>query len=162
VVVALALLVVGPMAGDWLGNRLGFGATFGLVWAIARWIGAGLLVMVVWAALYKFLPDTDAPFRVFTPGTVIGVVLWLIASYGFGLYLGHFNNYETTYGTLGGAIIFLTWLWMSNLALFVGAEVDHVLSELRGREKRTTDHPADIHHSVPNSAHVVGSPQHSL
>ena len=131
VVVALGLLVVGPAAGHWIADRFGLGDAFDVGWNLGRWVGAGLLVTLVWAVLYKFLPDTDAPFRIFTPGAVIGVLLWLGISYGFGLYLGHFNSYTTTYGALGGGIIFLTWLWLSSIALLFGAEINDVLADLR-------------------------------
>jgi membrane protein len=132
VVLALALLVVGPAAGHWLADRFGLGDAFDVGWDIGRWVGAGLLVMFVWAVVYKFLPDTRAPFRLFTPGAFVGVLLWLGISYGFGFYLSHFNSYATTYGALGGAIIFLTWLWLSNIALLFGAEINDVLCQLRG------------------------------
>jgi membrane protein len=131
VVVALALLVVGPAAGHWLTGRFGLTDAFDLTWNIGRWVGAGLLLMVVWAILYKFLPNTKAPFRIFTPGAIVGVALWLGISYGFGVYLGHFNSYAVTYGALGGGIIFLTWLWLSNIALLFGAEINDVLADLR-------------------------------
>jgi membrane protein len=130
-VLALGLLVVGPVAGHWLADRFGLGGQFDLVWGIVRWVGAGLLVMVVWAVAYKFLPDTDAPFRIFTPGAIVGVLLWLGISYGFGVYLGYVNSYTTTYGALGGGIIFLTWLWLSSIALLFGAEINDVLADLR-------------------------------
>jgi uncharacterized BrkB/YihY/UPF0761 family membrane protein len=81
--------------------------------------------------LYKFLANTDAPFRIFTPGAILGVAAWLGISALFGVYLGHFNSYEATYGTLGGAIIFLTWLWLSNIAILVGADVNDVLASMR-------------------------------
>lgn len=129
--VALGLLVVGPTVGHFLADRFGLGDAFDVAWGIARWLGAGLLVMVVWAVLYKFLPDTDAPLRIFTPGAAVGVVLWLAISALFGLYLGHFNSYDATYGALGGAIIFLTWLWLSNIALLIGAEINDVLADIR-------------------------------
>jgi YihY family inner membrane protein len=87
--------------------------------------------MLVWAICYKFLANTDAPFRIFTPGAFIGVLIWLGISALFGLYLTHFNSYEATYGTLGGAIIFLTWLWFSNIALMVGAEINDVLADIK-------------------------------
>lgn len=129
-VIALALLVVGPIAGGWVARQIGLEGAFAVLWDIGRWVGAGLLIMVVWAICYKFLPNTDAPFRIFTPGAVGGVVLWLGISYLFGLYLGHFNSYEATYGALGGAIIFLTWLWLSNIALLIGAEINDVRADL--------------------------------
>lgn len=131
VVLALGLLVIGPHAGHWLADRFGLGDAFDTAWAVGRWVGAGLLVMVVWATLYKFLPNTRAPFRIFTPGAIVGVLLWLGISYGFGLYLNHFNSYEATYGALGGGIIFLTWLWLSNIALLLGAAINDVLADLR-------------------------------
>ncbi len=127
VIAALALLVAGPAAAHWLG----LGEDFDLAWAIIRWVGAGLLVMIVWAVVYKFLPNTKAPFRIFTPGAFIGVLLWLGISYLFGLYLSHFASYEATYGALGGAVIFLTWLWLSNIAILFGAEINDVLADLR-------------------------------
>ncbi len=133
-VIALGLLVVGPAAGGWVADKFGLGGVFDVAWGIGRWLGAGLLVMVVWALLYKFLPDTDAPLRIFTPGAFVGVVLWLAISLGFGFYLDNFNSYNETYGALGGAIIFLTWLWLSNLAILMGAEINDVLADFRKHE----------------------------
>lgn len=131
VVLALGLLVIGPVAGHWVADRFGLGGVFDIAWGIGRWLGAGVLVMIVWAILYKFLPNTDAPFRIFTPGAIVGVILWLGISALFGLYLQNFNNYEATYGALGGAIIFLTWLWLSNIALLFGAEINDVIADMR-------------------------------
>lgn len=131
IVIALGTLVAGPYLGHLVADRFGLGGAFDVGWGIARWLLAGLLVMVVWAMLYKFLANTDAPFRIFTPGAVVGVAAWLGISALFGVYLGHFNSYEATYGALGGAIIFLTWLWLSNIAILVGAEVNDVLASMR-------------------------------
>ena len=131
IVVALGLLFAGPAIGHWIVDRWGEGSLFDQVWAYGRWVGAGLIVMFVWALMYKYLPDTDAPFRVFTPGAIAGVVMWLGVSWLFGLYVSYHDTYEATYGTLGGAILFLTWLWMTNLALLVGAEINDVLADLR-------------------------------
>jgi membrane protein len=127
-VAALGVLVVGRR---YSADHFGLVAVFDIAWNAGRWIGAGLLVMVVWALCYKFLPDTDAPFRVLTLGAFVGVLLWLAISALFGVYLRHFNSYETTYGTLGTVIIFLTWLWMSNVALLFGAEVNNALPKHR-------------------------------
>src|SRR5262245_56613596 len=90
--------------------------------------------MVVWAIAYHFLPDTKRPFRLFTVGSFVRIAMWIVVRLGFNCYLTRFGSYETTYGTLGGAIVFLTWLCLSNIALLVGAEVDDVLSTMR-REK---------------------------
>jgi len=130
-VIALGLLVVGPLIGRVVQNRYGLGGVFDLTWGVGRWIGAGLLVMVVWAAAYRFLPDTDAPFRIFTPGAFAGVALWLGISRLFGLYLDHFATYASIYGALATAVIFLTWLWLSAIALLLGAEINQVLATSR-------------------------------
>ena len=136
-IMALALLVVGPFVTHYVSSWIGGGDVFELVWDISRWVGAGLLVLLVWAIVYKFLPDTHSQFRIFTPGAIVGVLGWLAISGLFGVYISHFNRYEATYGALGGAIIFLLWLWLSAIALLFGAEVNDVLSALRGHDTRT-------------------------
>jgi membrane protein len=141
VLVALGLLVLGPIVSNWLGN----GTAVQIAWTVLRWIGAGLLVMIVWGVLYKFLPDTDAPFRIFTPGAIVGVLLWLGISYLFGIYLAHFGRYEVVYGALGTAIIFLTWLWLSNMALLFGAEIDDALADIRAPHDEASAVLADKH-----------------
>ena len=138
IVAALGLLVVGPLIGHLLADRFGLGGTFDLVWGIGRWVGAGGLVMIVWGVVYRFLPDSDAPLRVFTWGSFVGVVAWLGISNLFGVYLAHFNSYEATYGALGGAIIFLTWLWLSSMSLLLGAEIDDTICRFRARAHATS------------------------
>jgi len=148
VLVALGMLTLGPLIGHFIADRFGLGPTFDTAWGIGRWIGAGLLMMFVWAILYRFLPDTDAPFRVLTPGAVAGVLLWIGISLLFGLYLRYFDRYEATYGALGSAIAFLIWLWLSNLALLVGAEFNDVLADFR---KNTNADAAELaHKEVPD------------
>lgn len=143
VVLALGLLVVGPALGHYVADRFGLGGAFDIGWSIGRWVGAGLLVMFVWAVMYKWLPNTNAPLRVFTPGAIVGVVLWLGASALFGLYLSSFASYDFTYGALGGAIAFLTWLWISNIALLFGAEVNDVLADFRKHHSAAAAQLAD-------------------
>jgi membrane protein len=130
-VVAMALLAAGPVAGHAVADRIGGGVAFDVAWGVTRWLLAAFLVMLTWALLYKWLPDTDAPLRVFTPGAVVGVILWFLATQGFTYYLDRFASYEVTYGTITSVIVFLFWLWLSNLALLVGAEIDDVLAEVR-------------------------------
>lgn len=131
-VLALGLLVAGPMLGHVVADRLGLGSLFNIGWTVVRWTAAGLLVMVVWALAFRLLPDTDARFRIFTPGAIVGVVLWLVISQLFGLYLDHVASYGAIYGALGSVVIFLTWLWLSSMSLLFAAEVNAVLADLRG------------------------------
>ena len=141
VLLALAMLTLGPVFGHYVADRFGLGPTFDVAWGIGRWIGAGVLMMFVWAVLYRFLPDTDAPFRVLTPGAVAGVLLWIGISLLFGIYLSHFNRFDAMYGALGSAIVFLFWLWLSNLALLIGAEFNDVLADFR---KNTSADAAEL------------------
>jgi membrane protein len=131
--IALGVLVVGPIIGHVVANRLGLGSLFDVGWTVSRWLVAALLVMVVWALAFRFLPDTHEPIRIFTPGAFAGVVLWLVISRLFGLYLEHFTSYTSIYGALGSAIILLTWLWLSSMSLLFAAEVNAVLADLRSR-----------------------------
>ncbi len=133
-VVAMGLITAGPAVGHAIADYFGLGAAFDVFWGIARWAAAAVLVMLVWAILYKLLPDTDAPFRIFTPGAAIGVALWFGVTQLFALYLDNFASYEKTYGTVAVVIVFLTWMWLSNVALLVGAEVNDVLAEMRKDE----------------------------
>jgi membrane protein len=165
IIVALASLVAGPYLGHLLADRFGLGNAFDVFWGIARWLLAGVLVMTVWAVLYKFLANTDAPFRIFTPGAFVGVLGWLGISALFGLYLGHFNSYEATYGALGGAIIFLTWLWLSNIAILFGAEVNDVLASIRAETDPAAAQLADEDEHAgepgePDEHPIVPPPDH--
>jgi membrane protein len=137
VVMALALLVAGPMIGRVLANRLGLGEAFDIGWMVGRWVAAGFLVMVVWALAYRFLPDTDAPFRIFTPGAVVSVVLWLAMSQLFWRYLAQFASYGAIYGAFASAVILLTWLWLSSMSLLFAAEINEVLAEVRADRSAT-------------------------
>ena len=148
VLLALGMLTLGPAVGHYIADQFGLGPVFDIAWGIGRWIGAGLLMMFVWAILYRFLPDTDAPFGVLIPGAAFGVVLWIGISLLFALYLSFFDRYEATYGALGSAIVFLIWLWLSNLALLVGAEFNDVLADFR--KSTSPDAAALAHEEVPD------------
>jgi membrane protein len=130
-IAALGLLVVGPIAGHWLVDRFGLGATFDALWTLGRWLVAALLVMVTWSLLYHLLPNSHAPLRLFSPGAALGVLGWIACSLLFALYVRNFGKYDRTYGALGAVVVFMTWLWLSNLALLAGAEIDDVLRRLR-------------------------------
>jgi membrane protein len=129
--VAIGLVVTGPVAHA-IGNAIGFGNTAVTVWGIVKWPVMLALVMTVVDALYYITPNVHPPqFRWLTAGGVLAVLLWALASVGFGLYVAHFDSYGATYGTLGGVISFLVWLWISNIALLLGAEFNAELERER-------------------------------
>jgi membrane protein len=129
--VAIGLVVTGPFA-EAIGDAIGLGGTAVDVWAVAKWPVMLGIVMTIVAALYYIAPNVRHPsFRWITPGGILAVVLWVIASVAFGFYVGNFGSYNATYGTLGGVISFLVWMWISNIALLLGAELDAELERER-------------------------------
>ncbi|MFD8418855.1 YihY/virulence factor BrkB family protein [Streptomyces sp. NPDC059466] len=107
------------------GNALGMGDTALAVWSVAKWPVLVLLVTVMIAILYWASPNAKVKgFRWITPGSFLALVIWMIASAGFAFYVANFASYNKTYGTMAGVIVFLVWLWISNLAILLGLEFD--------------------------------------
>ncbi len=130
--VALALVLTGP-AAEAVGNAVGLGSTAVLVWGIAKWPVMLVVVMLIVALLYWATPNVKQPkFRWLSVGALFAIVVWIIASALFGFYVATFSSYAKTYGALAGVVVFLLWLWITNLALLFGAELDAELE--RGRE----------------------------
>ncbi|MFJ6653246.1 YihY/virulence factor BrkB family protein [Microbacterium sp. NPDC091313] len=133
VCVAAAVLVVGGPIADALGAALGLGPAVVAVWSVARWLVLALIVVLMVAILYWATPNAKQPrFRWLSLGAVFAIVVLALASAGFGIYVANFSNYDRTYGSLAGVIVFLLWLWIANIALLLGAEFDAELE--RGRE----------------------------
>lgn len=130
--VAVGLVVTGP-AAQAVGDAIGLGSTAVTVWNIAKWPVMLLVVMLIVGLLYYATPNVKQPrFRWISVGAAVAIVVWIVASAAFGFYLAHFSSYDKTYGSLAGVIAFLLWLWITNLALLFGAELDAELE--RGRE----------------------------
>jgi membrane protein len=129
---ALMLAVSGPVATA-IGDIIGAGDVALTVWDIARWPLILALMILAVATLYYATPNVQQPkFRWISVGAGVATVTWVIASVLFGLYVANFGSYNKTYGALAGVIVFLLWLWITNLALLFGAEVDAELE--RGRQ----------------------------
>ncbi|MBA3746405.1 MAG: YihY/virulence factor BrkB family protein [Solirubrobacterales bacterium] len=129
---ALAVVVTGPLA-ERVGNVVGAGSAAVTVWDIAKWPVIAMIFMLMLALLFYAAPNVKHPrFRWASPGAIMAVVLWVVASGAFAFYVANFGSYNKTYGTLGGVIIFLTWLWISNLAVLLGAELNAEIE--RGRQ----------------------------
>lgn len=131
-VLAVLLAVSGPVT-DAIGSALGIGEVAQTIWAIAKWPVIALILVLMIAILYYATPNAKQPkFRWMSAGAFIALVVLVLASVGFGLYVTFFSNYARNYGSLAGVIIFLLWLWIANLALLFGAEFDAELE--RGRQ----------------------------
>ncbi|GLZ01315.1 YihY/virulence factor BrkB family protein [Actinoplanes sp. NBRC 103695] len=140
--VASAVIVIftGDLASA-VGDRIGLGDQAVLVWSIVKWPVLVILVSLMFSILYWASPNAKTGgFRWVSPGGIFAVVLWVAASAAFAIYLANFADYNKTYGTLGGAIAFLVWLWISNQAILLGAELD---AELERGRAIAAGHPAD-------------------
>ncbi|GGL18138.1 YihY/virulence factor BrkB family protein [Mangrovihabitans endophyticus] len=140
IVSAFIVIFTGDLA-ETVGDRIGLGSVAVTVWSIAKWPVLVILVSLMFAILYWASPNAKTGgFRWITPGGICAVLLWIIASVAFAIYLANFANYNKTYGTLGGVIAFLVWLWISNIAIMLGAELD---AELERGRAIAAGHPAD-------------------
>jgi membrane protein len=138
--VAIAVTFTGPLA-EQAGKVLGVGKSALDVWDIAKWPVILVVVMTMFAILYWASPNVKHPrFRWVSPGGVAGVLLWLLASAAFAFYVATFASYNKTYGALAGVIVFLVWLWISNIAILLGAEFNAEVE--RGRQIEA-GHPED-------------------
>jgi membrane protein len=129
--VALSLVVTGPLAQA-VGSAIGVGSTAVTVWNIAKWPVLVAVVVLIVAILYYATPNVKQPrFRWISTGAAVAILVWVVASAAFGFYVANFSSYNKTYGTLAGVIVFLLWLWITNLALLFGAEVDAEMERAR-------------------------------
>ncbi len=132
ILIGVLLLVAGPSIGKTLAEVFTLGDEFMFVWNIARWPAALLFMVVTVALLFYFAPDADQPFRWITPGGFVGIILWVLASVSFNLYLGSdFNSYDKTYGSIATVIILLLYLYISSLTILFGATLNATLVRIK-------------------------------
>lgn len=153
--VAVALvavfLILGPYVERWIGDALGIAGVTSWLWWVVQWpvLAGGLLV--AFALLLYFAPDVEhRRWQVVTPGALVALAVWLVASVGFALYAGFFGSYNKTWGSLSAVIVTLTWLWLTSLALLFGGEVNAEVERSReaprggpaGADPRAPSRPA--------------------
>ncbi|MET7971190.1 YihY/virulence factor BrkB family protein [Micromonospora sp. NPDC005305] len=137
---AVIVVFTGGLA-EQVGNAIGLGSTTVTVWNILKWPVLLVLVSLMFAILYWASPNArHGGFRWVSPGGILAVVIWMVISGLFALYVSNFASYNKTYGALAGVIVFLVWLWLSNIAILLGAEFDAELERSRAIE---AGHPAD-------------------
>jgi membrane protein len=139
-VTSVAVVLTGGLAKQ-VGNLVGVGSSAVSIWDIAKWPVLIVIVSFMLAIIYWASPNVKHPgFRWLSPGGILAVAAWLIASGAFALYVANFSSYNKTYGALAGIVVFLVWLWISNIAVLLGAEFNAELE--RGRLIQS-GHPAD-------------------
>jgi membrane protein len=127
VLLAVAILVAGGQLGFWIATKLGLQTAFLFTMRWLRWPLTALMIMTVAALVYYFLPDVKQQFKFITPGSILATLLWLLVTWGFGQYVSEFGNYNVTYGSLGGVVVLLTWLYLSGFLFLIGGEVNAIL-----------------------------------
>jgi membrane protein len=130
---ALALLVYGPALIHWMAEHLGFGGVFTVLGMVLEWLVLLVFLVVAFNILYLYAPNIKHHrWHWLMPGTVAGIGLWLLASFGFKVYLHYFDRYSVTYGSIGAVIILLLWFYLSGIAILVGAEVNSEVEKASG------------------------------
>jgi membrane protein len=143
---ALIVVFTGPLA-ERAGDVIGVSDVVVTVWDIAKWPILVLLVALMLAILYYAAPNVRQPgFRWITPGAILAVAVWIVASAAFAFYVANFGSYNKTYGSLGAVIIFLVWLWLTNVAVLLGAELN---AELERRHQIERGHPPEREPFLP-------------
>src|SRR5262252_9040617 len=144
---ALSVLIIGAVVvifggskiADYLGKRYGFGDAFVISWKILQWPIAFAFMLLAFALIYFFAPDVrQQDWKWITPGSVVGVALWLLVSFAFKGYLHFFDSYSKTYGSLGAVIVLMLWLYLTGAAVLIGGEVNSEI-ENAAAEKGAAD-----------------------
>ncbi|MDB5982905.1 MAG: Ribonuclease [Pseudomonas sp.] len=147
---AAALMVLGPQVMSWVAGQIGMEDFIVTLWTILRWPVIIILMMMAVALIYYVMPDVEQQFRFISPGSVLAVVVWIIASLGFGYYVKTFANYSAMYGSIGAIIVLLLYFYISAAVLLLGAEmnavIEHMSSEGKNpgeKEFKGVDEPSD-------------------
>jgi membrane protein len=132
ILTTLVLVFVGGTFADDLLGFIGLGPQAAHVWSIARWPAAVAVAMLAFAGIYYVTPDVkQSSFRVVTPGAIVAVTLWLLASFAFSTYVSRVADVGALYGTFAGAIVLVGWMWLTNVALLFGAELNAEIARQR-------------------------------
>jgi membrane protein len=126
---ALTVLMVGPHFGEWLASRTGLSSVFVLLWPLIHWVIAITFTVVAVEVIYYLAPNVKQRFLATLPGALLAVTSWIGLSYLLGIYFRHFANFSKTYGTLGGFIAFMVWLYWTSFFLLVGGELNAELAK---------------------------------
>jgi membrane protein len=138
-IIAIALLLIGPWAVEWLVGLVGLDEIFISLWAWLRLPVALVLLMLVVSVVYWVVPNVDQPFRLITPGAVLAVIVWVVASLAFAYYVSNFANYSVVYGSLGAAVALLLYFYISAVVLLLGAELNVVIHSNVSKKDATED-----------------------
>jgi len=124
IIASLVLLTFGPQIGGWIADQVGLGRVFQVAWNALRWpVIVGLIVLAM-ALIYYLGPDVEQRWQWITPGSLVAVIGWLLASLGFSFYVNNFGSYNAAYGSIGAVIVLLTWMYVSGFFVLLGGEIN--------------------------------------
>jgi membrane protein len=135
VLVGVAGLVAGGDAGFWIARHLDLGSAYLFVWHWMRWPVTAAIIMLLAAIGYYVLPDVKQEFKYITPGSVVGTLVWMLGTWVFSEYVAHFGTYNVTYGSIGGVIVLMTWLYISAFIFLMGGETNAILEHAASQGK---------------------------
>jgi membrane protein len=135
VLLSVAVFLLGGKLGFWLSDQLGIARAVPVLWSLARWPVTGVVIMLALALTYYILPDVEQKLKYIAPGAILSGVLWLLATWGFTQYVDHFGNYNVTYGSIGGVVVLLVWLYICGVLVILGAEVNAILEQASNQGK---------------------------
>ncbi|CAI8880802.1 YihY/virulence factor BrkB family protein [Pseudomonas chlororaphis] len=159
--VAAALMVLGPQVMGWVAAQVGLEDFIVTVWTILRWPVIVILMMVAVALIYYVMPDVKQEFRFITPGSVLAVVVWIIASLGFAFYVKTFANYNAMYGSIGAIIVLLLYFYISSAVLLLGAEMNAAIEHMSSDGKNPGERVPGEHDEPKQHVSGLGR-DHSL
>ncbi|NLY42794.1 MAG: YihY/virulence factor BrkB family protein [Clostridiaceae bacterium] len=134
ILLSFVLLIFGQHVGIYLAGRIGIESYFYALWNVIRYISITLIIIMVFAAFYRYVPNRRLCWREVLPGAVFTTISWIIASMGFAFYVNNFGTYSIVYGSLGGAIVLLVWLFLSSMIILMGGELNATLAFDREKE----------------------------
>ena len=135
-----SLIVLGGQIQDWLGSRYGFSDALLTFFVVFRWVVIVLGLMLAFALIYYLAPNVEQRFVFITVGSVVGVVLLMVASVGFAWYVQNFGNYSATYGSIGAVIVLMLWLFIAGLAILLGSEINALIEHHSAQGKEKGEH----------------------
>lgn len=153
--VAAALMVLGPQVMEWIASQVGMQEFIVTLWTILRWPTIIILLMVAVAVIYYVMPDVKQKFRFITPGSVLAVVVWIVASLGFAYYVKTFADYNAMYGSIGAIIVLLLYFYISAAVLLLGAEMNAVIEHMSSEGKNPGEKDFEGH-KAPQTITVLG------
>jgi membrane protein len=135
IILSITLVLYGEHIGAWLANFVGLGWLFELAWVLLQWPVAIALMLFALAAIYYFCPDVEQNWRWVTPGSLLAVLLWLLVSLGFKIYVENFGSYNKVYGSIAGVIVLMLWFYFTGITLLLGGELNAEIAKAAVKQR---------------------------